>query len=99
MCLSIYLYEDLVQVPLPVRIRSHPTDSVSRSKIAAAEPRKHVLPPSGDCGHSRKLQQLWNHRVTKRRHFCPFLERPQWLVLAVRYAVYFRDGSTEEHST
>jgi hypothetical protein len=28
-CHSIYLYEDLVQVPLPVQIRLHPTDPVS----------------------------------------------------------------------
>ena len=29
MRLSVDLHEDLVQVPLPVRIRSHPTDPVS----------------------------------------------------------------------
>jgi hypothetical protein len=47
MCLSIYLYEDLVQVPLPVRIRSHPTDPVS-SYLSSKHWAKSI-PPKPNC--------------------------------------------------
>ena len=43
MCLSIYLYENLVQVPLPVRIRSHPTDPVS--SYLSSKHRTKSIPP------------------------------------------------------
>ena len=47
MCLSIYLYEDLVQVPLPVRIRSHPTDPVS--SYLSSQHRTKSIPPKPNC--------------------------------------------------
>ena len=47
MCLSIYLYEDLVQVPLPVRIRSHPIDPIS-SYLSSKHWAKSV-PPKPNC--------------------------------------------------
>ena len=47
MCLSIYLYEDLVQVPLPVRIRSHPTDPVS--SYLSSKHRTKSIPPKPNC--------------------------------------------------
>ena len=47
MYLSIDLYEDLVQVPLPVRIRSHPTDPVS--SYLSRKHRTKSIPPKPNC--------------------------------------------------
>jgi ribosomal subunit interface protein len=47
MHLSIYLYENLVQVPLPVRIRSHPTDPVS--SYLSSKHRTKSIPPKPNC--------------------------------------------------
>ena len=47
MCLSVDLHEDLVQVPLPVRIRSHPTDPVS--SYLSSKHRTKSIPPKPNC--------------------------------------------------
>ena len=47
MRLSVDLHEDLVQVPLPVRIRSHPTNPVS--SYLSSKHRTKSIPPKPNC--------------------------------------------------
>jgi integrase len=60
-CHSIYLYEDLVQVPLPVQIRLHPTDPVSSYLSSNTNPLKERFLDAAEAGRLRDYVEL-HHR-------------------------------------